>query len=307
MGVVQAILCIGGWQEDEPKKDVFAYISSRNYWYPLTPLPESRYCHAIAACDGFVYVLGGRDVSSNLVSSVMRFDPSENKWQMVSPLPYPVTSLGVCVFEGQIFVVGGLTYRGSTEVVLRYSTRNNAWQRVGNLNYPRGATAVVADEKYMYAIGGMCKSSIGSNTKWEYLKTMEIFIRDTKSWIHGKELLTKRAYASAVYLNERIYLIGGQAEQFGVSKSMDIYNTMIPGWTSVTYSGVPRYMSGISSNDGKFYVVGGFTKKGEVVKTVESYDVTKNQWIKVTPLPNEVGAASCCTLKITLAVLPELT
>lgn len=307
MGVVWGIIGVGGWQDDKPTKDVFAFITSKNNWFPLNPLPEARYSHSVVSCDGFVYVLGGRDENTRLMSSVIRFDPTANKWQSVASLPYPAASLGVCVFEGQIFVVGGLSNAGSIEIVLRYSARNNVWQRVGNLNFPRGGAAIVADEKFMYALGGMRKVGAGLNAKWQYLNTMEIYRRDTNSWMFGKDMLSKRAHGAAAYLNQHIYLTGGQGELFGINKGMDIYDVLTYEWISVPYFGVPRSMSGISVSDDKFYVIGGFTKEGETVDTVETYDANKDRWSKIVSLPIRLGAVQCCTMQLRLAVLQGMT
>ena len=307
MGVVWGIVCVGGWQIDKPTKDVFTYVSSSFNWFPLTPLPQARYSHSVVSCDGFVYVLGGRNQSTRLLSSVIRFDPSGNKWQPITPLPYTVASAGVCVFEGQIYVVGGLTDIGSIDVVLRYSARNKVWQRIANLNCPRGALSVVADDKYMYAIGGLRKNGSGLNAQWEHLNTMEIFHRESNSWSYGPELLSKRAHGSAVYLNQKIFLIGGQSELLGISKGMDVYDMLTHDWTSTPYLGVPRSMSGISVNESKFFVVGGMTREGDCVNTVETYNVNKDRWTKIASLTVPTGAVQCCTIQLRLAVLQGMT
>lgn len=307
MGVVWSVLCVGGWQEDKPTKDVFAYLTSSFKWFPLTPLPKARYSHSVVSCDGFVYVLGGRDESTQLLSSVFRFDPSGNKWQAVASLPYQVAGLGVCVFGGQIYVVGGLASVGSIDIVLRYSARNNVWQRVANLNCPRGATSIVCDEKFMYALGGMRKSGSGLNASWEYLNTVEVFQRESNTWTYGLEMLSKRAHASAVYMNQKIYLVGGQGELLGISKGMDVYNTITREWSSTPYLGIPRSMSGIAVSENKFFVIGGITREGDCVNTAETYDTMKDRWTKIASLPISTGAFQCCTMQLRLAVLQGMT
>ena len=307
MGVVCGLVCPGGWRDNAPSKEVCVYVTSHSKWYPITALPQARYAHSVIASDDYIYVLGGRDNTCKLLSSVIRFDMTTNNWHSVMPLPYPATSLGVCVFQGQLFVVGGLTGIGSVDIVLRYSPRYNSWQRVKNLNQPRSGAAVVGGEKYMYAIGGLCKST-NKETQWEFLNTMEVYQRESNKWTLGKNLLSKRAYAAAVYLNSRIYLVGGRGELMGVNRGMDVYDPHIEEWTSAVCHSTPRTLCGIalSENETEFYVIGGVTSGGEDMDGVEVYDTEKDRWKKATSLPVPTGALKCCSMKLKLAVLKDL-
>jgi len=304
---VWGVVAVGGWSNEKPSNDVFTFVDSKQEWFPLKALPTARYSHSVTACDGFVYVLGGRDENTKLLSSVIRFDPTANKWQDIKSLPYPVAALSVCVFEGQIFVVGGFSYKGSVDSVLRYNSRYNVWQKVGSLQSSRAACALVADENFMYAMGGVHKIGSAENSKWEYLETMEIYSRDTNSWTRGKDLLSKRAHCVAVYLNQKIYLTGGHNKMMSVNKGLDVYDTGKETWASVLYFGAPRAMSGIAAYDNKFYIVGGVSKDGDVLNTVETYDVTKNRNNKIAALPKSLSLLQCCALQIKLAALEGMS
>ena len=307
MGVVWGIVIVGGLVNDKPTKDVFSYVTSNFKWFPLTPMPQPRYCHSVVACDGFIYVFGGKDESTKSISSVIRFDPTSNKWENVAPLPYKVASIGSCVLGGQIYVAGGLAGIGSIDVVLKYSARNDVWQRVANLNCARGALALVADERNIFALGGIKKTGVNINAQWEFLNTMEVFYRESNTWNYGADLLSKRAHASAVSINQNIYLFGGQSELLGSCKGLDIFNTFTKEWSSSTYLGIPRSMAGIAISESKFYVIGGVTSKGQYINTAESFDVAKEQWMKIASLPNPVGSMQCCCVQLRLAVLKGMT
>ena len=303
MGIIAA----GGWQNDRASKDVYAYAISKFKWFPLCPLPSPRYGHAIVSCDGFIYAIGGRNESTKLCKTVLRFDPTENRWQHMSPLPVETASIGACIFQGQLYVVGGLTAWGSSDVALRYSARNNIWQRVSNVKIARGALSLVSDDKCIYAIGGIKKSGASVNAVWEHLDTMEIYHRETNKWELGSALLSPRAHSAAVHINGRIYLIGGQSELLGIRKGMDVYDTMTKEWTSIPYLGVPRCMSGICVSENTFFVIGGTTREGDCVNTAESYDTSKNRWQKIPSLPHAVGSLNCCSIQLRLAVLQGMT
>ena len=307
MGVVWGIVSVGGWQENVPTKDVYAFIPSNSKWHPLSPIYAPRYNHAVVSCDGFIYVLGGRDDSTRLISSVLRFDTSANKWSYVSSLPYPLAALGAVAFDGQMYSIGGMSGIGSVNLVFKYSARKDTWQRVTSLNMPSGGIAVAADENNIYVMGGIHKTGNEITTTWKYLDTMEIYDKEKNTWGFSASLLSPRAYASAVYMNKRIFLVGGQGEMQGVCKGFDVYNIVTGEWSSYPYLGVPRYMSGISVSDTKFYVVGGMSKDGECVNTVETYDIARDRWTKITSLPMKISATQCCTIQLRLAVLQGMT
>ena len=61
MGVVMGVVVVGGWSEDNKSmRDVYTYTNTHSSWLPLAPLPIARYSHSVVACDGFVYVIGGK-------------------------------------------------------------------------------------------------------------------------------------------------------------------------------------------------------------------------------------------------------
>ena len=307
MGVVWGIVVVGGWQEDFPTKDVYAFLPSSKKWHPLSPIFAPRYNHAVVSCDGFIYVIGGRDDSTKLISSVMRFDTSSNRWSYISSLPYPLAALGVVAFDGQMYSIGGISGIGSVNFVFKYSARKDIWQKVASLNMPRGGSAVVADENNIYAIGGVHKTGSEITTSWKYLDSMEIYDKEKNTWKFSRSLLSPRAYASAVCMNRRIFLVGGQGQMLGACKGFDVYNIVTEEWNSYPYLGVPRSLSGISISGTKFYVVGGMSKDGECVNTVETYDVSRDHWTKITSLPMKISATQCCTIQLRLAVLQGLT
>jgi len=309
MGVVTGLVCPGGWQGDQPSNKVYAYVSKHSKWYPLSPLPCPRYAHSVIAFDGFVYVLGGRDESSRLLSTAVRFDTIANTWQLVRSLPYRGCALGSCVFQGDMFVVGGVIAKGSTDSVLRYSQRHNSWQRVASLTHSRGGAAVVSCDKLLYAIGGVTKTLGSESTKWEFLDTVEVFDRESNKWRSAGCAPSKRAYASAAYLNKKIYVVGGQIQLISVHayKTIDIYDTYTREWLSSACNNlVPRSLCGIAVSESDFFVVGGINKEGESMRNVDTYNVNTCKWRKSTSLPVSLGGIQCCAMKLRLALLQEL-
>ena len=316
MGQVNGIVCPGGWENDKATRKVYAYVASHTTWYPLTPLPCPRYAHTVLPFQRSVYVIGGRDETSRLVDTVFRFDTIANTWSSVRALPYHACAMAACVFQGEMLLVGGVGVNGSLQSVLAYSNQGNTWRRVANMAHARGGVAVACDGDVVYAVGGVRKTAKGVGvgweqgigTKWEYLDTVEVFEGGTKRWREVGPAPNKRAYASAVCINKKVYVIGGQLQltTAHACKTVDVLDTTTGDWSSsVTGNLVPRSLCGIAVSEFDLFVVGGVSKEGESMRNVDTYNVNTCKWRKTNSLPVPLGGTQCCMIKLRLALLKE--
>ena len=70
----------------------------------------SRRCrHGFAACQGFVYAIGGKGEDS-FHSSVERYDPRTNTWSYVASLAKKVKLIGAATLQGFLYIVGGIVF-----------------------------------------------------------------------------------------------------------------------------------------------------------------------------------------------------
>ena len=95
----ECILTVGGSYpiEDETSEDrgyqAVNYSSKFTIYDPcsalfseLTALPETRALHCVAACDQYVFVVGGYDPHSCITNTVYCFDLACGKWNALPPM-----------------------------------------------------------------------------------------------------------------------------------------------------------------------------------------------------------------------------
>ena len=90
----------------------YTYDDASSKWTALPPMHEARRFHAMAACTGHVYVIGGRSGSASL-DAVEKFDPQTNTWARVGSCLTPRSYCAAVSVGSTVYLVGG---------------ENNSWQ-----------------------------------------------------------------------------------------------------------------------------------------------------------------------------------
>lgn len=76
-------------------------------WSDLALMPTPRDFVAVAAYNGGVYVIGGRNAAGTAVPTMERYDISSNTWTTLAPLPGPTYASRAGTILGRIYVTGG--------------------------------------------------------------------------------------------------------------------------------------------------------------------------------------------------------
>ena len=79
------IYVTGGWNQ-EAVNLAYVYDPQADAWTQLTGMGTARRYHASAAVGGKLYVFGGRDSSSERLSTAEVYDPASDSWAQVSNL-----------------------------------------------------------------------------------------------------------------------------------------------------------------------------------------------------------------------------
>lgn len=150
--------------------------------FSVTPMNTARsdmaYAHDAA---NYVYAIGGVGKSTNVLTSVERYDPINDVWTNMTALPVGQYHFGA-VFDGTntIYTFGGRTnVTDGTEIatVLSYNVSGDAWSTLAPMPVATAGSAAIkgADGKY-YVIGGTAGGVVtnlvqvydsGSNT-WSF-------------------------------------------------------------------------------------------------------------------------------------------
>jgi N-acetylneuraminic acid mutarotase len=119
--------------------------------------------------------------------------------------------------------------------------------------------------------------------------TSEIFpIRSY--WSYGKNMSTPREEISGVFLNGRIYIIGGSEDKNKITDTVDFYDPNTDEWHSVASLPAKRDHIGASAYDNKIFVVGGFDVDDITTNQLLIYDSQTNKWKDGAPMPTSRGA-----------------
>lgn len=128
-----------------------------NKWYPVAPMTTRRKHLGCSVFNGFLYAVGGRDDATEL-SSAERYNPQANQWTPVVAMNSRRSGVKyICTI---FFILNILIYCFVLQVGL----------------------AVVNGQ--LYAVGGFDGST--------YLKTVEMFDRDSNQWRHAGSMNYRR-------------------------------------------------------------------------------------------------------------------
>ena len=135
-------------------------------WHDATGIPVTG-DHVAAASDGkYVYVVGGRKLSSAAnTAAVQRFDPNTGKWTQLQPVPSPVSDCGVAIVSGQLIVVGGESTGTVFNTVREFDLATSTWSSLPPLAAARHGMGVTAIGNTLYAIDGAAAPGHNASTR----------------------------------------------------------------------------------------------------------------------------------------------
>ena len=273
-------------------------------WATLAPLPAPRYAAAVAAFEGKIYVIGGRNASGQILDDALRYDPVANQWSPAGRMDNERTNGAALVFNGQLVVTGGRredTDNRLNDDVERYDPGSNTWIEIGECYYEREGHAAFAVGTTAYAIGGA-----GEDTPFrsdaEYSESGAVW-QLYPTWTLG----IARASFGAAPVGGGLLVIGGHS-QFGPIANVDLYVPGLAGQPKQPLT-VPRGGLGaavIETMGGpRVYAVGGrsASSTNPVLARVDVYDPGANVWTEGPALPAARDAAAVVALDGRLYVI----
>ena len=303
-----AIITCGGLSPDGLVRNLaLCYVPAQKTWYQLAPMLSRRCRHGFAACQGFIYAIGGKGEDS-FHSSVERYDPRTNMWNYVAPLAKRVKLVGAATLQGFLYIVGGIEYsaeqgRRRCDTVQKYDPATNSWSLATPLSSRRSSVCLVTDMHYLYAIGGL-----GDD---DFLSCNERYDPKLSIWTKMAPMGEKRGCACGVCLNKKIYIFGGTVDAFSrhASVSGEVYDISLNEWHAIASMHVPRFHASAILLRDQIFVFGGIGSESvdhQNSRMVECYDVQANQWIAAHSMPYEETYFRGCSLSMFKGLLQSL-
>ncbi len=184
---------IPGWSgEGQVLYTVDIYDPASDSWRPGPSMNVARTDPFVVSCNGRIYAIGGAAHNGGpKLDSVESIGPGENAWRFETPLTEPTRQGHACALDGVI-------YCASIDGVFAFETAANRWDddlpQPGSIG--QGPLAA-AFEGEVWVMGGYGDQSIRCYfpTNW--------------SWRTGPDLPTEQAWAGAVVLDDRLFIVGG--------------------------------------------------------------------------------------------------
>lgn len=256
-------------------------------WTTLASMPTAREQLGVAAVDGKIFAIGGRNDWINRYLGINEmYDPATNTWVEKAPMPTPRIDFAIAVYENKIYVIGGEINlsKGSGQAEIcstnqAYDPATDTWETKASMPTPRSAlTASVVDGK-IYLMGGYqyTRSYPGYNTTMN-----EVYDPKTDTWTTKPSLPKGVTHTVSTAIGDKIYLMGGATFGRDWSDLNQVYDTKKETWTSA--KPVPTGIDGaagtsLSSIDPKIYVFGGFTDQyRNSCNLTQIYDPQSDVW-----------------------------
>ncbi|XP_070542884.1 kelch-like protein 24 [Ptychodera flava] len=211
------------------------YETSEDKWYTLaTPLLKERWSHRSVALDGYVYILGGKDVDWSTINSVERYNPhcTTCGWKEVTPMRYAVRNPAATACQGKIYVIGGYSEIDPPPTQC-YNPLQDIWTILSPcpLSARQPACCAVTLRGFIYVI------SDGSGNMYCYDPM-------TDTWQSKASLTIGRVDPGVTVCNGIIYIFGGYREGHGVVETIEAYDLAEDRWSPVGYMPVAVYRHG---------------------------------------------------------------
>ena len=276
-------------------------LNAQPRWDARTPLSGARSRHAMVYLGERIFVIGGESRGA-ILQDVQSYDLRVNEWQAIADLPYALANAAAAVYADHIFVVGGTTPRGSgaaagaidneiLDRVWRYDPLQDAWTEIGAAPNRLAGASLVAGADALYLLGGW-DGELMRDEVWR-LPLPDPLADSVGNWELVARLDLPKAFFGAVYVDERIYVVGGydgaqeldQATYYAVStgKWQPLPPLATPrGGLSLVYDGLALFALG-----------GGWTRS---INTHERLDPATDVWTNFpSPIEGEwrnLGAVS---------------
>ncbi len=108
---------------------------------------------------------------------------------------------------------------------------------------------------------------------------------ETYTWEEKASMGVGRVHHSSIVVNDKIYIIGGQADGNVFLNSIEMYNIADNTWVNKASMATGRQQAGVALHNNKIYVFGGITATDSYSNSVEVYDTLNDTWVSKNAMP----------------------
>ncbi|ASK51356.1 BTB kelch-domain protein [Eptesipox virus] len=278
INTLESVIALGTKKFSLLKVPITSPITKK--WSVESFLPVHRQKFSVAILDSNIYIAGGI-VNGSPKASVLCYDTINKLWKNVTSLSSPRYCASMVVYKNRLVIIGGKTnYHHFLDNVESWRPGKNSWSKLPSLNEPCCDIASVVVDNKIYNIGGLIQRKNKYNVKIRSTNVVETLTK--YGWISCSSLPEPRSAMSIITYENYIYATGGYITGLCGSKSFFKslifykYDIITNSWSVIA----PAIKSAYTPSHGmekKLFIVGGFPYCN-YSKTVEKYNVNKNEW-----------------------------
>ena len=278
-------------EKPPPQKTIMQQKAIKDMRWQREPKAPEKMIRGSAAVDANIAYFNGRGLSTvySYNSNV-----SVRKWSRLPDAPHTQSTL--VVVHHLLTMVGGKIYRPTDSLLsLIGEGRHRKWLPIlPAMPTKRYNTAAICSGCSLIIAGG----SDGSNT----LATVEVLDTDTQQWSIASSLTRPLAMATISICGERLYMLGGEDDQTGNTRSVlscsipELLQTQplagklqtAPANKSTIWRHVadaPHYESSCATLCGQLVAVGGEDEALKNTSAISVYNETTDSWEAIRNMP----------------------
>ena len=208
------------------------------------------------------------------------YDPATDTWRDVAPLPERLDHIQGVAVGGRIYYIGGLSAwpKPAVGTVSIYDPKSDGFSTGAPMPRPRGAGGVAVHGGKIYYAGGL---SEGRAVSW-----FDVYDPATDSWSRLPDMPRARDHFQAQVAGSRLYAIGGRDSDVDANiDDNDAYDFTQGRWVT-GLAPLPTARGGYASAlVGDEILIFGGEAPDRVFPQVEAYDVRKDTWRALEPMP----------------------
>jgi len=228
------------FEADTRKSGVYEYNPLDDSWKWISYMNIQGWNVNLVEHEGVIYVIGGDPFRDRFES----YDPTKNEWTTLKAMPTGRQHSNSCVIQNKIYVMGGITdWTSPSNKNEVYHFNSDSWKTASPLPHPSENPIISSVNSMIYALCG--------DLFWMYDTSLDSWVEKDKcpAWVSV-------LFGSAV-IDEYIIIPGGQNLNEQAVSSVYIFNTTLQSWIQSNDLPKPFQLGGITTLNGKIYIIGG--------------------------------------------------
>lgn len=218
------------------------------------------------------------------------------------------------VYQVIKFIIFITLFYGCQQNEIHSSRKNDdAWETKVPMKINRAFHSMAAAQGKLYVFGG----ATGVSNEFKGTSSVEMYDPVLNQWFEKSNMPKVYILSSAVNINDKIYILGGEeGESFERSSDLLMYDCIHDNWIKKASMNIARSFQCAVTLNNKIYAIGGRESNKEIIAkpkdslavyTIEEYNLEKDKWITKKILPFKHFTIGAVTLNNKIYILTDTT